>query len=121
MNAAARRAARQLAAAVLEALMAESIGGPRAYFARGFTGAALGKEPASTLLVSVPFAGTETALELLVDLGGVVDDLIFMHTDRQGRFSPRREDRQAIAEVAEMLEAQARRLRGVVAEVPGHG
>lgn len=121
LNAETRRTVQQLIQMVLETLMPDSSGGPRAHFTRGFTGDALGKQPASTLLVSVPFAGTEDPLELLVDLGAVVDELIAMHADRHGRLSTRREDRQAVAAVAEMLEKQARRLRAVLMEGADHG
>ncbi|MEA1050459.1 hypothetical protein U5801_11655 [Lamprobacter modestohalophilus] len=108
-------------ALAIDSLMADPFYGPRAMFACSYVGSDTDSEPASTLLVTFPLVNPDEPAELRVDLEEIVNEVLWMHRydDGGGGFDP--EAREAITAIADMLDAQAQKLRTALSEEPTRG
>lgn len=104
-------------AIAVESLMVDPFYPPRAMFACSYVGDDSGEEPPSVLLATFPMVNPDEPAELRIDLEAVVNEVIWMHRDDDGGGFDA-EAREAIEAIADMLQAQATKLRSALAEGP---
>lgn len=109
-----------LVAETLNTIFAGTHSPPRAILARAFVGDPVAEEPPSTLIVSFPLLDPDCPAELHINLEAMVENAIDMHQNREGHITDPRA-RKALEEIADVLDAQAQKLRTALSEGPTHG
>lgn len=115
------RCLQEIIAQAINSLMVDPFYPPSAAFACSYIGDDCGNEPPSTLLVTFPLVNPDEPAELRINLEEVVNEVLWMHRydDGGGGFDP--EAREAITAIADMLDAQAQKLRTALSEEPTRG
>lgn len=109
-------------ATAIQSLMANPFYPPSAMFPRAYVGTDVAKaEPPSTLLVSFPMVNLDEPAELRVDLAAVTDEVLELHCGKDGELVFDPSTRAAVTDIADMLDAQAQKLRAALSEEPAHG
>lgn len=102
-----------LVAQTLNTIFAETHSPPRAILARAFVGDPVAEEPPSTLIASFPLLDPDHPAELHINLEAVVGNAIEMHQNHEERVADPRA-RKALEEIADVLDAQVRKIRKVL-------
>lgn len=110
------RCLREIVAQAIDSLMVDPFYPPDAMFACAY--AEDRDEPPSTLLVTFPLTNPDEPAELRVDLEEVVNEMLRTQWRSGG---PDPETHEAITAIADMLDAQARKLRTALNKEPIHG